>query len=493
MRGKLLRRPRLACPARIIPAHAGQTCVLPCVFYYCSDHPRACGANVSCATRAIYDYGSSPRMRGKRRLGDVLSHCNRIIPAHAGQTSPVRRRLPCSPDHPRACGANDCASVSFAFAFGSSPRMRGKRTGPTFTYSYDRIIPAHAGQTRPSASWLRHPSDHPRACGANYIATGTVTRFTGSSPRMRGERTRPSDAPSPARIIPAHAGQTRWSRLFVSVCTDHPRACGANSASGTGPSYGTGSSPRMRGKPAACGRGPLAVRIIPAHAGQTHRMQRGFMAGPDHPRACGANVHTAYQLRFPAGSSPRMRGKRLHDRCHRQRGRIIPAHAGQTTTLDAHMANMPDHPRACGANVWSMFALMSNTGSSPRMRGKRTEFLASQQGFRIIPAHAGQTGQSWHGVGSAADHPRACGANDADTGEHLGNAGSSPRMRGKQSDFMRKLLSAGPSIIGFAQWLQSSYYCSCLQSSAKTPISRGTTPTSLFLGFQNSITLLLLT
>ena len=187
MRGKLLRRPRLACPARIIPAHAGQTCVLPCVFYYCSDHPRACGANVSCATRAIYDYGSSPRMRGKRRLGDVLSHCNRIIPAHAGQTSPVRRRLPCSPDHPRACGANDCASVSFAFAFGSSPRMRGKRTGPTFTYSYDRIIPAHAGQTRPSASWLRHPSDHPRACGANYIATGTVTRFTGSSPRMRGK------------------------------------------------------------------------------------------------------------------------------------------------------------------------------------------------------------------------------------------------------------------------------------------------------------------
>jgi len=66
-------------------------------------------------------------------------------------------------------------------------------------------------------------------------------------------------------------------------------------------------------------------------------------------------------------------------------------------------------------------------------------------------------------------------------------------VRGKQSDFMRKLLSAGPSIIGFAQWLQSSCYCSCFQSSAKTPISRGTTPTSLFLGFQNSITLLLLT
>ena len=30
-----------------------------------------------------------------------------------------------------------------------------------------------------------------------------------------------------------------------------------------------------------------------------------------------------------------MRGKRLHDRCHRQRGRIIPAHAGQTVRFYA--------------------------------------------------------------------------------------------------------------------------------------------------------------
>ncbi len=208
-------------------------------------------------------------MRGKRRLGDVLSHCNRIIPAHAGQTSPVRRRLPCSPDHPRACGANDCASVSFAFAFGSSPRMRGKRTGPTFTYSYDRIIPAHAGQTRPSASWLRHPSDHPRACGANYIATGTVTRFTGSSPRMRGKRTRPSDAPSPARIIPAHAGQTRRIQGSSSTATDHPRACGANSQLGVPLPPVVGSSPRMRGKHPARKLASSNGRIIPAHAGQT--------------------------------------------------------------------------------------------------------------------------------------------------------------------------------------------------------------------------------
>ena len=249
---------------------------------------------------------------------------------------------------------------------------------------------------------------------------------------MRGKLPVGGAVASRGRIIPAHAGQTPCPKAGVLQWTDHPRACGANFKTWVKQTENHGSSPRMRGKRVRARASATRARIIPAHAGQTHRMQRGFMAGPDHPRACGANVHTAYQLRFPAGSSPRMRGKR-------------------------------------NANN------------------------AIQATARIIPAHAGQTWARIHWPPREPDHPRACGANDFLPGNLRSENGSSPRMRGKQSDFMRKLLSAGPSIIGFAQWLQSSYYCSCLQSSAKTPISRGTTPTSLFLGFQNSITLLLLT
>ena len=152
-----------------------------------------------------------------------------------------------------------------------------------------------------------------------------------------------------------------------------------------------------------------------------------------------------------------------------------------------------DHPRACGANSAACNHSLVVSGSSPRMRGKPAPSFDLHVRRRIIPAHAGQTPMRARGAFSQADHPRACGANVQDTDSDPDRIGSSPRMRGKQSDFMRKLLSAGPSIIGFAQWLQSSCYCSCFQSSAKTPISRGTTPTSLFLGFQNSITLLLLT
>ena len=160
MRGKLHRDLGQLDRFRIIPAHAGQTEIIKTHLRLLPDHPRACGANFSVAHAWRALPGSSPRMRGKPVFCPVFFTTARIIPAHAGQTSAVRHAPSTTTDHPRACGANDCASVSFAFAFGSSPRMRGKRTGPTFTYSYDRIIPAHAGQTRPSASWLRHPSDH---------------------------------------------------------------------------------------------------------------------------------------------------------------------------------------------------------------------------------------------------------------------------------------------------------------------------------------------
>ena len=66
--------------------------------------------------------------------------------------------------------------------------MRGKPFYPVSDFSFRRIIPAHAGQTRPVAEEYRGDS--------------------GSSPRMRGKRDDAVDDIEPIRIIPAHAGQT---------------------------------------------------------------------------------------------------------------------------------------------------------------------------------------------------------------------------------------------------------------------------------------------
>ena len=187
-------------------------------------------------------------MRGKRDVGHAQVHDGRIIPAHAGQTRSARSPAKPPPDHPRACGANNTGPAQAASDIGSSPRMRGKRTMEFWTPLAGRIIPAHAGQTRRHVGIDRAAADHPRACGANGDHSKTLRNSFGSSPRMRGKRYTLKIPYSAVRIIPAHAGQTTY---------------------GMGGAPPNGSSPRMRGKHILINGATHEIRIIPAHAGQT--------------------------------------------------------------------------------------------------------------------------------------------------------------------------------------------------------------------------------
>ena len=147
----------------------------------------------------------------------------------------------------------------------------------------------------------------------------------------------------------------------------------------------------MRGKRSHL-RTPVAThRIIPAHAGQTEALVLIRVSSSDHPRACGANVATTPRHAPPAGSSPRMRGKRRYHDMFSLQQRIIPAHAGQTPASASRRHPSPDHPRACGANSAMSANHVPLFGSSPRMRGKLRRSWARLACRRIIPAHAGQT------------------------------------------------------------------------------------------------------
>ena len=208
MRGKPLRFLVFDPCGRIIPAHAGQTTIFSFNSARWSDHPRACGANAWSPVYGRQDAGSSPRMRGKLHQVQRATHADRIIPAHAGQTSSIPRLRPMRSDHPRACGANDDFLVQLGAMVGSSPRMRGKRMVAGIWQTGRRIIPAHAGQTPPSTTRDTCRPDHPRACGANLFDSSSSTHAVGSSPRMRGKQGRVRADPIRRRIIPAHAGQT---------------------------------------------------------------------------------------------------------------------------------------------------------------------------------------------------------------------------------------------------------------------------------------------
>ena len=234
--------------------------------------------------------------------------------------------------------------------FGSSPRVRGKQIACERIIGTPRIIPARAGQTHWPAIRTIGRTDHPRACGANGIECAHRTCRHGSSPRVRGKRRRLQRRRGPGRIIPARAGQTSARDMSRNAYADHPRACGANATTAINVSGAAGSSPRVRGKLEPVGAGHERFRIIPARAGQTSAAVGSGSRRSDHPRACGANVRVHTMLLVRSGSSPRVRGKLIRRGKHFARNRIIPARAGQTSPQHHPSSQLPDHPRACGAN-----------------------------------------------------------------------------------------------------------------------------------------------
>ena len=132
--------------------------------------------------------GSSPRVRGKLVHAEKQIIVTRIIPARAGQTPRTARTPYPTSDHPRACGANDNELTVKNGNNGSSPRVRGKPDSFVVSQIHKRIIPARAGQTVASATPHDLTSDHPRACGANSAVFLILSMEAGSSPRVRGKR-----------------------------------------------------------------------------------------------------------------------------------------------------------------------------------------------------------------------------------------------------------------------------------------------------------------
>ena len=152
--------------------------------------------------------GSSPRMRGTHREQRDRHAAAGIIPAHAGNTLPAATSEDMSRDHPRACGEHSSLCQMHATMVGSSPRMRGTLIPRVSNSTIGGIIPAHAGNTNQTAFWASEVKDHPRACGEHAGEKAPQLVHEGSSPRMRGTRTRNLDIVPPSRIIPAHAGNT---------------------------------------------------------------------------------------------------------------------------------------------------------------------------------------------------------------------------------------------------------------------------------------------
>ena len=293
-----------------------------------------------------------------------------------------------------------------------------------------RSIPACAGNRSSRPRRRRCAAVHPRLCGEQSPSGASKIMIDGSSPRVRGTVScLPRFRPVP-RFIPACAGNSRRLPRGWSTCPVHPRVCGEQRSGSQPARMYDGSSPRVRGT-AADGEARRALeRFIPACAGNSAARITTATAGTVHPRVCGEQGPDQPQGPQHAGSSPRVRGTVADARDADVRRRFIPACAGNRPSPAPDITNETVHPRVCGEQQVFFYGAPSQTGSSPRVRGTVRRHVARKTARRFIPACAGNRRRARRIPPSSSVHPRVCGEQKQLTRSATHGIGSSPRVRG---------------------------------------------------------------
>ncbi len=232
----------------------------------------------------------------------------------------------------------------------------------------------------------------------------------GSSPRARGTGCRSRPTAAVPWFIPACAGNSLWISGEAHGHAVHPRVRGEQGRAPFSQSRSCGSSPRARGTVSILRGALFPLRFIPACAGNSPAPRCPGRARPVHPRVRGEQESKWYALIIETGSSPRARG--TGDRADDEHliGRFIPACAGNRKDSATLIVLEPVHPRVRGEQAGAQAEPGAGHGSSPRARGTDHAGLFDDVPRRFIPACAGNRHRA------AANSPRLLG--------------SSPRARG---------------------------------------------------------------
>ena len=395
-------------------------------------HPRSRGENrLTDGLDRIAD-GSSPLTRGKPGHKALASTRRRLIPAHAGKTRHQSPTAESPGAHPRSRGENSGGGEGKHGHAGSSPLTRGKHSSLLATPTANRLIPAHAGKTKALEVSLRRCGAHPRSRGENELLSLGHDPVAGSSPLTRGKRRYVRLPPDALRLIPAHAGKTKISCSITWTRRAHPRSRGENLSTTVIPGVANGSSPLTRGKPFLLVAGLGGGGLIPAHAGKTPSSGKSSRGRRAHPRSRGENYAWCGAFQVWGGSSPLTRGKQPPSSNARPTHRLIPAHAGKTSSSRTGSVRCGAHPRSRGENLEGLEPGAQGRGSSPLTRGKPRTDACARRGGGLIPAHAGKTPWGVYMSVRFGAHPRSRGENASRITRPTPESGSSPLTRGKR-------------------------------------------------------------
>ena len=171
-------------------------------------HPRSRGERTRYCRHANSKTGSSPLTRGAPGALFTMGASNRLIPAHAGSTCVPDPRPRRHPAHPRSRGEHSSGEGATSRMSGSSPLTRGALASARAPLGRERLIPAHAGSTVAVHGGSTGAWAHPRSRGEHSWREVTPGACCGSSPLTRGALVVGEWVGVVDGLIPAHAGST---------------------------------------------------------------------------------------------------------------------------------------------------------------------------------------------------------------------------------------------------------------------------------------------
>ena len=152
---------------------------------------------------------------------------------------------------------------------GSPPRVRERPSSSSQKLYASRITPACAGKTITIFLLIPLLRDHPRVCGKDPSGPAYMMSSWGSPPRVRERRHCTNTICSCSWITPACAGKTSPKLRARHLTRDHPRVCGKDASGAPTGMCSAGSPPRVRERPEEAGEAAYWGRITPACAGKT--------------------------------------------------------------------------------------------------------------------------------------------------------------------------------------------------------------------------------
>jgi len=270
-----------------IPACAGEPYLPAPECWGYRVYPRVCGGARQESGTGAADKGLSPRVRGSLVNVKRFWMATRSIPACAGEPSGGGLGKGKQGVYPRVCGGAQKFRVRTVTPTGLSPRVRGSHVMRIWQGGAGRSIPACAGEPTARVEYGTLERVYPRVCGGAARTGGRVRRRLGLSPRVRGSHYRYLLLGGYFGSIPACAGEPLRQRSRAWPATVYPRVCGGAKPKGSANVTTKGLSPRVRGSPRRSGQHRQRGRSIPACAGEPSPPGNAGCCHRVYPRVCG--------------------------------------------------------------------------------------------------------------------------------------------------------------------------------------------------------------